>query len=216
MRRHIRPPSASTVIASLALMAALGGTSYAAATISSGDIKNNTVRSADVKNNSLTGRDVKNSSLTSGDVRNGSLLAKDFKSGQLPAGPAGPAGPGGAAGGLGKLVYVEGDFVTIGAGKEDFVEAECPPGFIVTGGGVGSSANLPPNSPEFTAAPYTINSSHPSAGDGSGDPGNAAWGVWMENLSGQSQDSAAFAVCADAEAAGDLVGKKSGPRKARR
>jgi hypothetical protein len=71
-------PSGSMLVALCALFVALGGTSYAALTIS--------------------GKNVKNNSLTSADVKNKSLLAKDFKQGQLPAGARGPQGPAGPAG----------------------------------------------------------------------------------------------------------------------
>jgi hypothetical protein len=99
-----RRPGHATVVAYLALFVALGGTSYAALSISG---KN-------VKNGSLTGADLKNNSVASADVRDRGLLAKDFKAGQLPAGPTGPTGapgvPGlpGAAGssGLSKAYYV--------------------------------------------------------------------------------------------------------------
>ena len=73
--------SPSLVIALVALFVALGGTGYAALTVTS---KN-------VKDNSLTGKDVKDRS----------LKAADFGAGQLPAGaqgPAGQAGPQGPAG----------------------------------------------------------------------------------------------------------------------
>lgn len=70
-------PSPATVLAALALSVAMGGTGYAAATV--------------------TGANVKNSSLTGKDVKNKSLSAKDFKgSVQGPQGPAGPAGAAGA------------------------------------------------------------------------------------------------------------------------
>ena len=81
----------SNVVATLAIFLALGGTSYAAVTITS---KN-------VKNESLTGSDIKNRSLTGKDVRDGSLTAADFARGQVPSGSAGPkgdAGPQGAPG----------------------------------------------------------------------------------------------------------------------
>ena len=84
-------PSHTTVVAYLALFVALGGSSYAAITITG---KN-------VKNSSLTGSDIKNSSLTTSDVKNRSLLAVDFKSGQLPAGPRGATGATGPQGGQG-------------------------------------------------------------------------------------------------------------------
>jgi hypothetical protein len=78
----------SNLIATLALFLAIGGTSYAAVTITG---KN-------VKNESLSGRDVKNSSLTGKDVRDGSLNSSDFAGGQLPAGPKGDAGAQGPRG----------------------------------------------------------------------------------------------------------------------
>jgi hypothetical protein len=90
----MRLPAPATVISTVALVVALGGTSYAALTITSANVKNNSLKSVDVRNNALK----------SADVRNGSLLAKDFRAGQLPAGaqgPAGPAGPTGPAGAAG-------------------------------------------------------------------------------------------------------------------
>ncbi len=66
--------SYANVVATLALFLALGGTSYAALTITG---KN-------VKNGSLSGGDIKDGSITAKDIKNGSLLEKDFKSGQLP------------------------------------------------------------------------------------------------------------------------------------
>jgi hypothetical protein len=75
------------VIASVALLVALGGTSYAAVALAP---------------NSVGTPQLKNNAVNSLKVQNGSLLKADFRSGQLPgagaAGPAGPAGPPGAAG----------------------------------------------------------------------------------------------------------------------
>jgi hypothetical protein len=94
----------ANVVATLALFIALGGTSYAALTITGKNVKNGSLTGADVKNGSLTGADVKNNSLTGGDIRNGSLRSADFKAGELPAGrpgdpgPQGPAGPAGPEG----------------------------------------------------------------------------------------------------------------------
>jgi hypothetical protein len=85
LRRRL---SYANVVASLALFIALGGTSYAALTITSKNVKNGTLTSADLKNNSVKGVD----------VANGSLLAQDFKAGQLPQGAQGPQGPQGPQG----------------------------------------------------------------------------------------------------------------------
>jgi hypothetical protein len=84
----------ANVMATIAVFIALGGSSYAAITITG---KN-------VKNSSLTGRDIKNSSLTTSDVKNRSLLSADFKAGQLPAGPQGPKGDKGDTGPPGPTV----------------------------------------------------------------------------------------------------------------
>jgi hypothetical protein len=78
----------ANVTSAMALFVALGGSSYAALTVTG---KN-------VKDSSLTGADIKNSSLGTRDIKNRSLLGKDFKAGQLPAGPQGPQGPRGLQG----------------------------------------------------------------------------------------------------------------------
>jgi hypothetical protein len=83
--------SYANVVATLALFLALGGTSYAALTITG----------KQVKNSSLTGKDVKNGSIAGGDVKKGSLLSSHFKAGQLTGGSAGPAGPSGPVGATG-------------------------------------------------------------------------------------------------------------------
>ena len=73
MRRIFRNGSYANVTATLALVIALGGTSYAA-------IK------------------LPKNSVTSTTVKDRSLMKKDFRTGQLPAGKRGPAGPQGPAG----------------------------------------------------------------------------------------------------------------------
>jgi hypothetical protein len=75
------------VVAMIALFVALGGTGYAALTVTS----------KTVKDGSLTGKDIKNSSITGTDVKDKSLKAADFGD-QLPAGPQGAPGPQGAQG----------------------------------------------------------------------------------------------------------------------
>jgi hypothetical protein len=85
-------------VAFLALLVALGGTSYAALklpanSVGSKQLKKNAVTSTKVKNSAVTTAKIKNSAVTSAKVKNGSLVASDFKPGAVPAGPAGPAGP---------------------------------------------------------------------------------------------------------------------------
>ncbi|HXZ57678.1 MAG TPA: hypothetical protein VEG40_08865 [Gaiellaceae bacterium] len=78
-----RRPSATTVIALIALAVGLGGTSYAATSL---------------PRNSVGTLQLKSNAVTSTKVKNGSLLKRDFKRGQLPAGAIGPTGPAGAPG----------------------------------------------------------------------------------------------------------------------
>lgn len=61
--RRRRLPSPAMVVALVALVAAFGGSAYAAMQISSKDIKNNSVRSADIKDNRLFGKDIAENSL---------------------------------------------------------------------------------------------------------------------------------------------------------
>jgi hypothetical protein len=65
--------SYANVMATIAVLVALGGTATAAALITG----------RNVKNNSLTGADIKNRSLGGVDIRDSSLLARDIKFGQV-------------------------------------------------------------------------------------------------------------------------------------
>jgi hypothetical protein len=138
-------PSPALVIASIALAISLGGTGYAAFKLPKGSVGSPQLRRGAV---------------TSIKVRNRSLLAVDFKRGQLPAaapaglkgekgdkgekgekgdpGPGGPAGSQGAPG-LSGLEWVE----TAGGGSltKKTVDAKCPPGKKVVGGGYQLSGN---------------------------------------------------------------------------
>ncbi|UGS35606.1 hypothetical protein [Capillimicrobium parvum] len=80
---RLRRPRHGTIAAYLALFVALGGTSYAAASL---------------PRNSVGTKQLQNQSVTGAKVRNGSLTAADFRRGQAPRGPAGPQGPTGPAG----------------------------------------------------------------------------------------------------------------------
>lgn len=70
-------------VAMLALVASMGGASYAAKLITGKDIKNGSITGKDIKKKSLTGTQVKDKSLTGADVKDGSLTAGDLKAGIL-------------------------------------------------------------------------------------------------------------------------------------
>jgi hypothetical protein len=67
-RRATSRLSSAHVLALMALVVACSGTAYAAATIGSAQIVNDSVRSIDVKNNNLTGTDIKNGTLSTLDL----------------------------------------------------------------------------------------------------------------------------------------------------
>ena len=70
MRRNL---TFANVTSLLALFIALGGTSYAVATIGTKQIKNNSVRSVDIRNGSVVSRDVKRGGLGGRAVKESSL-----------------------------------------------------------------------------------------------------------------------------------------------
>lgn len=77
--RHV----AGNLVGYLALVVALGGTGYAAATINSADVQDNSLRSADIRNDAsagggLTAQDLRASSVRSSEVRDRSVRAADL------------------------------------------------------------------------------------------------------------------------------------------
>lgn len=94
MNKHL---TSSNVIATVALVFAVGGGSaYAATSITSAQIKDNTVQGKDIKNSTIQGKDVKNRSLTTSDLSSGTVASLKGKTG--PAGAAGVKGDTGAPG----------------------------------------------------------------------------------------------------------------------
>jgi hypothetical protein len=80
LRRHLSP---ALVISCLALLAAVGGTGYAAIKLPPGSVGT---------------KQLKNGAVVASKVKPRSLLARNFKAGQLPRGPRGAQGLAGAAG----------------------------------------------------------------------------------------------------------------------
>lgn len=88
-----RRPTYAGVTATLALMMAMGGTSYAAVSLHEGSVK-----SWHVADDSIKARDLTDGAIRSRQVLDGSLRAKDFRAGQLPRGAAGTQGTQGTQG----------------------------------------------------------------------------------------------------------------------
>jgi hypothetical protein len=109
-------PSPAMVVACIALIVALGGTSYAAL-----KLPRNSVGNKQLKSNAVTGAK----------VRNGTLTAKDFRASALKRGPRGPQGPmGESVGAIPRTGYASRDPykpggsrrpVAVGAGAVDLI-----------------------------------------------------------------------------------------------
>ena len=107
----MKKPSAATVIATLALFVALGGTGYAAGvlapnSVGSAQIKDGAVQSSDIKDGAIGSSDIANGAIDGAAIKSGSIEVSDLTKGALKGldgkdgaqGPAGPAGPAGATG----------------------------------------------------------------------------------------------------------------------
>ena len=71
--RSVRRPSAAMVISCVALFAALGGSSYAAAKLTSRDIANHTIRGVDVKSRTLGAKTIKPDTLGGAQINEAAL-----------------------------------------------------------------------------------------------------------------------------------------------
>jgi Collagen triple helix repeat (20 copies) len=91
VRRHH-----ATVLSTLAFLSAVGGTSYAAATLPSGSVGTPQLRTGAVTSSKLS-----SDAITSSKVKDGSLLRADFRRGQLPVGQRGAPGAQGDLGAQG-------------------------------------------------------------------------------------------------------------------
>jgi hypothetical protein len=125
-RIGFRRPSPPMVVALVALLAALAGTSYAAVQLPA-----NSVGTKQLKKNAVTGKKVKNRS----------LKAADFAAGQLPQGEKGEKGDKGDPGAPGGAANVTEIVETVpnSAASDDewntFAVATCPEGQRVISGG---------------------------------------------------------------------------------
>jgi hypothetical protein len=126
--RRLRLPSPSLVLAALALLIALGGTSYAAVTLPT-----NSVGAAQIRTGAVASPEVRNGSLRTVDLAPAARMALRGQAGQQgPQGPKGDAGPPGLSGV--QIVQASSAFVS---SPEQTVTVDCPPGKRLVGGGAG-------------------------------------------------------------------------------
>jgi Collagen triple helix repeat (20 copies) len=160
-RRH------TTAVAYLAPFAALGGSAYAAVTVTGKNIKNGTITGKTSRNRSLSTNELSAtavSSLTGRQDPAGPQGPQGDTGGRGPAGPTGPKGdtgpqcPQGPAGPQGPSGISGWEFVTNGeaipAGKFYFARVDCPSDKKLLGGGVtggGGSTRVTESGPDGQA-----------------------------------------------------------------
>jgi hypothetical protein len=186
----------TTAVAYLALFAALGGSAYAAVTVTGKQIKDGTV----------TGKDVKNRSLAAGDLSASALGSLAGERG--PAGPQGPAGPKGDPGkqgsigpagatgeqgsqgspGLANVEYKVSTGKSVPKDQTVDDQVNCTSGKVALGGG---AAAFPAN------APMRIVSSAPGGLNGTA----TGWSVQVHNQGGNAFSAFTWVVCANVQGA---------------
>jgi hypothetical protein len=157
--------SFANVTSMLALITALGGSAYAAVTITGAEVKNESLTGRDVRNNSLRSIDIRTGAIQTDEIADGTIAAADLSDGLLSGatgasgakGDTGPKGDTGATGAKGDpgapglsggtgpttvRTSTDGVPVTcshIGSNYECFggalITASCGPGEYATGGG---------------------------------------------------------------------------------
>ena len=130
-RRAENLPNPSLLISMVALFVALGGVSYAAATIGSAEIVNNSVRSKDVKNGDLRGKDLKANTIGGTRVLESSLGQVPSAGNADSADTANSANSATSAGTASNASALQGASLnSIGAARDAF-DADCDPGGAV-------------------------------------------------------------------------------------
>ena len=176
MRPSIRRPSPALIVACIALLVALGGTSYATVL----NVPKSSVGTPQLKRNAVKAAKIAPNAVRTGHVLDGSLLVADFKAGQIPQGPKGDKGDKGDPGTSGYQV------VTLTSPSNSATPksliANCPAGTVAVGGGARvfgafaqtavwlSGPDGPPAAPtQWRAAAQEV---------GAGQPGN--WGLRID------------------------------------
>ena len=106
LRRFLRShrPSPALVVASLALLAALAGTSVAAVvnvpnnSVGTSKIKNNAVTAPKIASNAVTSAKIAGNAVTNAKIANGTIQPADLSAAAKTAGPQGAPGPQGPSG----------------------------------------------------------------------------------------------------------------------
>jgi hypothetical protein len=144
LRRH------TTAVAYLALFAALGGSAYAAVTVTGNNIKDGTVTGTDVKNRSLGTNKLSTKAVSSLTGQRGPAGPQGPSGEKGEPGPAGPPGKDGVNGAA-KVTYRRAQTEPINQGNYARMTVGCEPGERLIGGGAGFPfASGPPAYTHYT------------------------------------------------------------------
>lgn len=168
----------ANVTATLALVVALGGTSYAAIKLPA-----NSVGSRQLKPRAVSGSDLRSNAVSSAKVKNRSLRAGDFKLGQLPAGP--PGAPGAT-----RLVRRRSGSQPVAPGGVGAVTMTCSPGERAITAGLDSGITPTPE-----ANIFAITDSFPTTTNSPAGDTPTGWYVEARNTSNAPNQFLAFLVC---------------------
>lgn len=188
----MRTPRHSTVVAYVALFAALGGSATAAT-----QLKRNSVGTAQIRNGSVHVSDLARSARPLTKARIAQAVTDQMTSSEVLAalstavkgqkGDAGPSGPQGGQGPQGPqgtpTVNIRTSSVQVSPGATGIGVSACASGEKVTGGG----GSMEGESGSSTTAGSTLNSAPTDAGDG--------WSVQMTNRGTQSHPLVVTAIC---------------------
>jgi hypothetical protein len=185
-RRH------TTAVAYLALFAALGGSAYAAVTVTGKQIKNGTITGKDVKNRSLGAGKLSASALGSLAGERGPTGPQGDRGPKGEAGKQGPIGPAGATGeqgpqgaaGVANLEYKVSAGKSVPKDQTIGDQVNCTSGKAALGGGV---AQFP------SGAPMRVVSSSPGGANGT----STGWSAQVHNEGGNAFTAFTWVVCAN-------------------
>ena len=177
MLSRLRPRSIYDVMAAIACVAALGtGTAYAADTIGSADIIDESILSADIKNAEVKGTDLASDAVTGSKVLDNALTGADINEsalGQVPSAATAGSAP------VSGLMWARSEAIANPAKTWTVGTVACPAGKSATGGGF------------YGMGLQSLGTSSPY--------GNG-WSVHVHNAATTASSFYVYAMCADVPA----------------